>query len=196
MEVKTFDISQLEEAKAALKEAFLREEYDENYNEWEFAQRVLQSPGYVPSLCLTAWQDGRLVGYNILTEAAIGESQGLALGPLGVRPAYQSQGAGSLLVEESLRRAKAAGYPWVAVLGGSYYARFGFEPCAPYGITVSEDAFANEHLQILFFQEEAKAQAAGRITYCDAFTMEMEISCKVIHETTQRRFAGKEGFTL
>ena len=114
-------------------------------------------------------QDGRLVGYNILTEAAIGESQGLALGPLGVRPAYQSQGAGSLLVEESLRRAKAAGYPWVAVLGGSYYARFGFEPCAPYGITVSEDAFANEHLQILFFQEEAKAQAAGRITYCDAF---------------------------
>ena len=169
MEVKTFDISQLEEAKAALKEAFLREEYDENYNEWEFAQRVLQSPGYVPSLCLTAWQDGRLVGYNILTEAASGESQGLALGPLGVRPAYQSQGAGSLLVEESLRRAKAAGYPWVAVLGSSYYARFGFEPCAPYGITVSEDAFANEHLQILFFQEEAKAQAAGRITYCDAF---------------------------
>lgn len=169
MEVKTFDISQLEEAKAALKEAFLREEYDENYNEWEFAQRVLQSPGYVPSLCLTAWQDGRLVGYNILTEAVIGESQGLALGPLGVRPAYQSQGAGSLLVEESLRRAKAVGYPWVAVLGGSYYARFGFEPCAPYGITVSEDAFANEHLQILFFQEEAKAQAAGRITYCDAF---------------------------
>ena len=169
MEVKTFDISQLEEAKAALKEAFLREEYDENYNEWEFAQRVLQSPGYVPSLCLTAWQDGRLVGYNILTEAAIGESQGLALDPLGVRPAYQSQGAGSLLVEESLRRAKAAGYPWVAVLGSSYYARFGFEPCAPYGITVSEDAFANEHLQILFFQEEAKAQAAGRITYCDAF---------------------------
>lgn len=169
MEVKTFDISQLEEAKAALKEAFLREEYDENYNEWEFAQRVLQSPGYVPSLCLTAWQDGRLVGYNILTEAVIGESQGLALGPLGVRPAYQSQGAGSLLVEESLRRAKAVGYPWVAVLGGSYYARFGFEPCAPYGITVSEDAFTNEHLQILFFQEEAKAQAAGRITYCDAF---------------------------
>lgn len=169
MEVKTFDISQLEEAKAALKEAFLREEYDENYNEWEFAQRVLQSPGYVPSLCLTAWQDGRLVGYNILTEAAIEESRGLALGPLGVRPAYQSQGAGSLLVEESLRRAKAAGYPWVAVLGSSYYARFGFEPCAPYGITVSEDAFANEHLQILFFQEEAKAQAAGRITYCDAF---------------------------
>ena len=169
MEVKTFDISQLEEAKAALKEAFLREEYDENYNEWEFAQRVLQSPGYVPSLCLTAWQDGRLVGYNILTEAAIGESQGRALGPLGVRAAYQNQRAGSLLVEESLRRAKAAGYPWVAVLGGSYYARFGFEPCAPYGITVSEDAFANEHLQILFFQEEAKAQAAGRITYCDAF---------------------------
>ena len=169
MEVKTFDISQLEEAKAALKEAFLREEYDENYNEWEFAQRVLQSPGYVPSLCLTAWQDGRLVGYNILTEAAIGESQDLALGPLGVRPAYQNQRAGSLLVEESLRRAKVAGYPWVAVLGGSYYARFGFEPCAPYGITVSEDAFANEHLQILFFQEEAKAQAAGRITYCDAF---------------------------
>lgn len=169
MEVKTFDISQLEEAKAALKEAFLREGYDENYNEWEFAQRVLQSPGYVPSLCLTAWQDGRLVGYNILTEAAIGESQGLALGPLGVRPPIKARGLAPCWWRKACAGPRRPGYPWVAVLGGSYYARFGFEPCAPYGITVSEDAFANEHLQILFFQEEAKAQAAGRITYCDAF---------------------------
>ena len=105
------------------------------------------------------------MGYNILTEAAIGESQGLALGPQGVRPAYQSQGAGSLLVEGKPAPGQGGGLP----LGGpcwaaATYARFGFEPCAPYGITVSEDAFANEHLQILFFQEEAKAQAAGRIT--------------------------------
>ena len=191
MEVKTFDISQLEEAKAALKEAFLRE-YDENYNEWEFAQRVLQSPWYVPSLCLTAWQDGRLVGYNILTEAAIGESQGLALDPLGVRPAYQSQGAGSLLVEESLRRAKAAGYPWVAVLGGSYYARFGFEPCAPYGITRSPTSTCKS----CFSRRRQRPRRRGASPIATPFTMGMEISCKVIHETTQRRFAGKEGFTL
>ena len=77
MEVKTFDISQLEEAKAALKEAFLREEYDENYNEWEFAQRVLQSPGYVPSLCLTAWQDWLPAGGG---KPAPGQGGGLPLG--------------------------------------------------------------------------------------------------------------------
>lgn len=168
MEVKTFDISQLEEAKAALKEAFLREEYDENYNEWEFAQRVLQSPGYVPSLCLTAWQDGRLVGYNILTEAAIGESQGLALGPLACGPPIKARGLAPCWWRKACAGPRRR-LPLGGRAGGSYYARFGFEPCAPYGITVSEDAFANEHLQILFFQEEAKAQAAGRITYCDAF---------------------------
>ena len=92
MEVKTFDISQLEEAKAALKEAFLREEYDENYNEWEFAQRVLQSPGYVPSLCLTAWQDGRLVGYNILTEARLSKPGGWL--PAGGGKPAPGQGGG------------------------------------------------------------------------------------------------------
>lgn len=48
MEVKTFDISQLEEAKAALKEAFLRDEYDENYNEWEFAQGGCNRRGMCP----------------------------------------------------------------------------------------------------------------------------------------------------
>ena len=180
MEVKTFDISQLEEAKAALKEAFLREEYDENYNEWEFAQRVLQSPGYVPSLCLTAWQDGRLVGYNILTEAAIGESQGLA--PCWWRKACAGP-----------RRRATPGWPcWAAATTPG----LALSPAPPTASPCRRTRSPTSTCKSCFSRRRQRPRRRGASPIATPFTMEMEISCKVIHETTQRRFAGKEGFTL
>lgn len=83
--------------------------------------------------------------------ASIGESKGLALGPLGVRQEYQNQGVGSCLVKESIQRARSAGYPWIVLLGGAYYSRFGFESGQPYGITVSDNPFENRpHSNLVF----------------------------------------------
>ena len=109
----------------------------------------------------------KVVGYNALTKAKIGNSSGLALGPLGVRKEYQNKGIGSALVEECIKRAEKFGFSWIALLGGDYYLRFGFESGKKYGITVSENEFDNEHLQILFLDKSDKI--SGKLVYCDAF---------------------------
>ena len=65
-EIKTFDSSYLVEIKKLLKDIFYNENSKENFNEWEFAEQVLKSEGYVPELCLTAFKDEEVVGYNLV----------------------------------------------------------------------------------------------------------------------------------
>ena len=169
MEIKTFELAYLRGTKDALKSAFYHENSNDIFNEWEFAETLLKSDGYLPELCVIALVEELVVGYNALTKAQIGSSPGLALGPLGVRKEYQNTGIGSALVKESITRAEKAGFFWIAVLGGNYYSRFGFESGKQYGITVSENAFDNEHLQILFLNKSVKGRISGRLVYCDAF---------------------------
>lgn len=168
MEIKPFDTSYLNETKRVLKEIFFRENSDARFNEWEFAEAMLNLDSYLPELCLIALKDEKVIGYNALTVATIGKRKGLALGPLGVKAEYQGKGVGSRLVEESIRRAKLTDYPWIALLGGDYYARFGFEKAQTYHITVSDDERMNQHLQILFLNDQ-KDITAGKLIYCDAF---------------------------
>ncbi len=54
MEIKTFDTSYLNQVKSALKDVFFNENSDEFFNEWEFAETVLKTNGYLPELCLIA----------------------------------------------------------------------------------------------------------------------------------------------
>ena len=169
MEIKTFKPSYLQGTKDTLKSAFYNEKSNDIFNEWEFAQTLLKSDGYLPKLCVIALNEEKVVGYNALTKAKIGSSVGLALGPLGVRKEYQNTGIGSALVKESIKRAEKSGFLWIALLGGNYYSRFGFESGKHYGITVSENEFDNEHLQILFLDKSIKDRVSGRLVYCDAF---------------------------
>lgn len=169
MEIKTFDALFLNEVKSVLKEVFFNEYSDEFFNEWEFAENVLKTKGYLPELCLIALENEKVIGYNILTTAVIGQTEGLALGPLGVKPEYQNKGIGTCLVKESIQRAKIAGYPWIVLLGGDYYSRFGFEKGQRYNIVVSDNDFDNEHIQILFLDHHAHNTTTGKLTYCDAF---------------------------
>lgn len=169
MEIKTFDISYLQETKTALKSAFFHGNSNEVFNEWEFAGTVLKSDGYISDLCVIAVEGKTVIGYNVLTKARIGNHSGLALGPLGVRKEYQNTGTGSALVKECIRRAAEAGYQWIALLGGDYYSRFGFEKGGDYGITVSDNEFENDHLQILFLDTSVRDKVSGKLVYCDAF---------------------------
>jgi predicted N-acetyltransferase YhbS len=168
MKIISFDISYLSETKNALRDAFYYENSNEFFNEWVFAENILKDKGYIPELCLIAVNGDAVIGYNILTSATIGEYTGLALGPLGIKKQYQNQGIGTLLVKESIRRAQEAAYPWIALLGGDYYTRFGFEMGKKYHITVSDNEFDNEHLQILFLND-ADHDLSGQLIYCDAF---------------------------
>ena len=110
-DIRTFRKGDLQNVKEVLRESFFVKGKDEVYNEWEFAESVLKTNGYIPELCLIALEENQVIGYNALTIAKIGETEGLALGPLGVKQTYQNKGIGTCLVEESIRRAKKAGYP-------------------------------------------------------------------------------------
>jgi putative acetyltransferase len=80
-------------------------------------------------LSLVADEGGEVVGHVLFTRASNGFH---ALAPLAVLPERQGAGVGRALVEEGLRRIEGP----VLVLGDpAYYARFGFEPAAPRGIT-------------------------------------------------------------
>lgn len=61
--------------------------------------------------------------------------KGLGLAPVAVRTDVQSQGIGSQLIREGLRRSKELAYDFCVVLGSpKYYQRFGFEKASNNGI--------------------------------------------------------------
>lgn len=169
MQVKTFERRYLEKTKEALRSAFQRPESDPRYNEWEFAEGLLDSDGYRENLCLIAVQDEEVSGYLALSEAKIGGQPGLALGPLGIRREDQGKGIGTQLVNEGIRRAKEEGAGWIALLGGEYYRRFGFERAKPYGIFLPESEEESGHLWILFLKQSMREGTRGALRYGSAF---------------------------
>ncbi|MBS6194633.1 MAG: N-acetyltransferase [Clostridiales bacterium] len=169
MRIETLDRKNLAHAKEALKDAFWREGKNSLFNEWEFAEILLNDRDYIKELCLIAIRNLEVVGYNALTPAMIGEKKGLALGPLGVKKNSQRQGIGKTLVKESIRRAKKLGYDWIVLLGGEYYAQFSFESAMPYGVFLEKDSPENKDIQILFLNETSKSGLEGKLVYCDSF---------------------------
>lgn len=88
-----------------------------------------------PRLSLLAFHDGRAVGHILFTRVYFDGQQKQPmmhiLAPLAVRPEYQRQGIGGLLIGEGIRRLREMGSNLVFVLGHKeYYPKYGFLPQA------------------------------------------------------------------
>lgn len=88
-----------------------------------------------PILSLLAFNGNEAIGHILFTRVYIDEitDQPLLhiLAPLAIKPNYQKQGIGGLLIREGLRRLKEMGSEMVFVLGHiEYYPKFGFIPNA------------------------------------------------------------------
>ncbi|PKL39236.1 MAG: N-acetyltransferase [Spirochaetae bacterium HGW-Spirochaetae-1] len=88
-----------------------------------------------PILSLLAFDNYEAIGHILFTRVYIDEmiNQPLLhiLAPLAVKPDYQKQGIGGLLIMEGLKRLKEMGSEMVFVLGHiEYYPKFGFVPNA------------------------------------------------------------------
>lgn len=83
----------------------------------------------VAQLCLCLWDEsGALAGVIRYWPVRIGGQPALLLGPVAVHPTRQGEGLAGLLIRESLKRARAAGWTRVMLVGDyPYYRRFGFE---------------------------------------------------------------------
>lgn len=129
-------------------------------------------------ISLVALLSDRIVGHILftpaLTQTVTHQIKGMGLAPLAVLPDVQGQGIGSALTEAGLEEVRAAGYPFVAVLGHpTYYPRFGFEPTTDYGLISEYEGVPNEAFMLLAFDPLALQQAVGEICYRPEFSQAM-----------------------
>jgi len=125
-----------------------------------------ESDAYVPELSLVAEAGAELIGHVILSRGHLDERRVLALGPIGVLPAHQRRGVGSVLMRASLDRARRLGHELVVLLGHPwYYPRFGFVPARTLGITGAWDSDAFMALELV----PGGARGGGTFTFPRAF---------------------------
>lgn len=100
-----------------------------------------RSSGFVPELDLVMELDGRLVGHIIYMRSHISDCDGreipvMTFGPLSISPEYQHIGLGSLLLRESMARARALGAGALCIEGNpKFYGRAGFSAACEHGIS-------------------------------------------------------------
>jgi len=124
-------------------------------------------------LSLVAEVEGRIVGHILFSPVTSAGGDGLGLGPMAVTPDHQRRGIGAALIEAALARLRAAGFPFVVVLGHhEYYTRFGFVPASRHGLRCEWDV-PDESFMVHVIDPGATAAAAGLVQYRPEFLMEM-----------------------
>jgi putative acetyltransferase len=117
--------------------------------EARLVDELREDAGFLPHLSLVAVQDDDVVGHVLATRAWL-EPYGtpvLGLGPLGVHPAVQGHGTGTVLVHALMAVAEACGERLVALLGApGYYRRFGFVRSIDLAVEPPEPAWG-DHFQ-------------------------------------------------
>lgn len=88
-----------------------------------------------PVVSLLAFSEGKAVGHILFTRAYFDEGQNQPvmhiLAPLAVKPEYQRQGIGGMLIKAGIGKLREKGSNLVFVLGHKdYYPKYGFIPHA------------------------------------------------------------------
>lgn len=138
--------------------------------EADLVEALRADPGaWIPALSVVAEaDDGKVVGYSLLTRCHVGGAPALALGPCAVRPEHQSSGAGAAAIQAGLDAAQELGENLVVVLGhADYYPRFGFERASLSGISATFEV-PDENLMALALDPSAPVPT-GPIRYAPAF---------------------------
>jgi putative acetyltransferase len=121
-------------------------------------------------LSLVASLNGRVVGHIMYSPITVRDVTGAALGPMAVLPEYQRQAIGTKLVETGNEKLKAAGYPFIIVVGHpDYYPRFGFTPASAHGITCEWELPDNVFM-LLVLDEPRMQGVSGLAKYRDEFS--------------------------
>ena len=95
---------------------------------------------FVPELDFVMEQDGRLIGQNIFMNANIKADDGrdipiMTMGPICITPELKRKGYGKILLDYSLKKAKALGCGAVCFEGNiDFYGKSGFTYASDFGI--------------------------------------------------------------
>lgn len=121
-------------------EAFREVEYSDHQEQF-LVEKLRKSDAFIPELSLVAEdENGNIAGHILFTKIKIVNDQesfeSLALAPVSVKPEFQNQGIGGLLIREGHRIARALGYQSVILIGHEkYYPRFGYEKTSNFGVS-------------------------------------------------------------
>ena len=108
-------------------------------NEHLLVRILRESPDYLPEFSRIAELDGEVVGAVFYSKAKVIDGntthEVVTFGPLAAEPTLQNSGVGKMLLEETFRLVKEAGYPAILIFGEpEYYPKIGFRRCREYGI--------------------------------------------------------------
>lgn len=123
---------------------------------------------------LLAETHGQTVGHVLFSPVRIehgDDGHVLGLAPVGVLPAWQRHGIGSLLIRQALEALRTAGtVRGVVVLGDpAYYTRFGFAPASRSGLHDIYDG--GDAFMALALQSGGLDGYRGRVDYALAFDL-------------------------
>ncbi|MGN0298544.1 MAG: GNAT family N-acetyltransferase [Lachnospiraceae bacterium] len=165
-------------------------------NEHLLVHKLRNSEYYLPELSRIAVVDGEIVGaiYYVksLLKHAGKEKEIITFGPLCVASEWQGCGVGSVLLGETLKLAKNAGYEGVVIFGEpDYYPLHGFKTCDHFGVTTIDgknfDAFLGIELV-----EGGLSEFGGRFMEPDVFEdlpeEENEAFTKTFHAPAKQKF--------
>ena len=130
----------------------------------QYIIRELRQNNNLP-VSLVAEVDGSIVGHIAFSLVSIsnGSKNWFGLGPVSVKPEFQSKGIGSKLIQEGLVKIKSIGANGCVVLGEpDYYGRFGFD----FIEQITLDGVSPEYFQSQLFQG---SMPSGRVSFDVAF---------------------------
>jgi putative acetyltransferase len=143
-------------------------------NEANFIREIRQSESFEKGLSLVAEnEEGEVIGHilfsKIIIEMENVEVPSLALAPMAVKPGFQKEGVGSLLVRAGLEHCRERGYDSVIVLGHpEFYPKFGFVPASSKGVKPPFEV-PDEVFMLTELQPGALDEASGAVKYPPAF---------------------------
>ncbi|WP_406657305.1 N-acetyltransferase [Methanolobus sp. ZRKC2] len=100
--------------------------------EAELVNQLLEDESAEPVISLLAFKENEAIGHILFTKATVDSNEVspsiYILAPLAIKPGYQRQGIGGMLINEGIEKLKDIGVEMVFVLGHEdYYPRHGFK---------------------------------------------------------------------
>ncbi|NIZ18945.1 GNAT family N-acetyltransferase [Entomospira culicis] len=158
--------------------------------------QMLHHADWVRDVSFLIEVDNAIVGAVFYSKATVELLHGeplatLAMGPLCILPKLHRQGMGRRLMEHSLAKIKALGYPLIVTLGYDYhYAPYGFVSAKKYGIYLEEGIYYKGLLALDFTQNAGKSYA-GKVILSDVFAVDSDALLAF-----ERQFPAKEKAVL
>ena len=125
-------------------EALVREAFWNVYRPGCLEHYVLNclrnDPGFVPELDLVMEMNGQLIGQIVFMRAVIKADNGndipiMTMGPICIKPEFQRNGYGKILLDESLRKAVQLGCGALCFEGNiRFYGKSGFSQASAFGL--------------------------------------------------------------